>query len=61
MLKNLFRAFLVFRLEFRQPSVDFSALLSYWPRTPLIQQVLEEEGEKRGSPLMRKLDEVYLF
>lgn len=61
MLKNLFRAFLVFRLEFRQPSLDFSALLSYWRRTPLIQQVIEEEVEKRGSPLVRKLDKVYPF
>lgn len=61
MLKNLFRAFIVFRLEFRQPSLDFSALLSYWRRTQLIQQVIVEEGEKSGSPLMRKLDEVYPF
>ena len=61
MLKNLFRAFIVFRLEFHQPSLDFSALLSYWRRTPLIQQVLEDKEGKRGSPLMRKLDEVYPF
>ena len=61
MLKNLFRAFLVFRLEFRQPSPDFSALLGYWLRTPLIQQVVEEEGDKRGSLIERKLDKVYPF
>ena len=61
MLKNIFRAFLVFRLEFRQPSLDLAALVSYWQRTPLIQYVIEDEGEKRGSALMRKLDEVYPF
>ena len=61
MLKNLFRAFLVFRLEFRQPSLDFSAFLGYWRRTPLIQQVVEEEGEKRSSPIVRKLDKVFPF
>ena len=61
MLKNLFRAFIVFRLEFRQPALDFSALVSYWQRTPLIQYVIEEDGEKRGSALTRKLDEVYPF
>jgi hypothetical protein len=61
MLKNLFRAFLVFRLEFRQPALDFEGLLSYWRRTPIIQYVIEDEGERRSSALKRKLDEVYPF
>ena len=61
MLKNLFRAVLVFRLEFRQPAFDFTALISYWQRAPLIQYVIEDEREKRGCALMRKLDKVYPF
>lgn len=61
MLKNLFRAFVVFRLEFRQPESDFTALISYWQRVPLIQYVIEDEREKRGCALMCKLDEVYPF
>ena len=61
MIKNLFRAFLVFRLEFRQPALDLEAVLSYWRRTPLIQHVIEERDEDSGSALKRKLDEVYPF
>ena len=30
MVKNLLRAFLVFRLEFHQPTLTFEAMLSYW-------------------------------
>ena len=40
---------------------DFTALISYWQRVPLIQYVVEDEREKRGCALMRKLDEVYPF
>ena len=61
MLKNLFRAFLVFRLEFRQPSLNIEAILSYWHRAPIIQYVIEESKERSTSELVRKLDEVYPF
>ena len=63
MLKNLFRAFLVFRLEFRLPAldIDIETILSYWRRAPLIQYAIEEQGERRGSALKRKLNEVYPF
>ncbi len=61
MLKNLFRAFLVFRLEFRQPALDIETILSYGRRAPLIQYAIEEQGERRGSALKRKLNEVYPF
>ena len=61
MLKNLFRAFLVFRLEFRQPSLSIEAILSYWHRAPIIQYVIEESKERSTSELVRKLDEVYPF
>jgi hypothetical protein len=61
MLKNFFRAFLVFRLEFRQPALDLEAVLSYWRRTPLIQHVIEDRDADSGSALKRKLDEVYPF
>ena len=61
MLKNLFPAFLVFRLEFRQPALDIETILSYWRRAPLIQYAIEEQSERRGSALKRKLNEVYPF
>jgi hypothetical protein len=61
MLKNFFRAFLVFRLEFRQPALDLEAVLSYWRRTPLIQHVIEDRDADTDSSLKRKLDEVYPF
>ena len=61
MLKNLFRAFLVFRLEFRQPSLNIEAILSYWHRAPIIQYVIEDSKERSTSELVRKLDEVYPF
>ena len=64
MLKNLFRAFLVFRLEFRQPTLDIEAALSYWRHSSLIQYAIyaiEDDGEHRSSALKRKLDEVYPF
>lgn len=61
MLKNFFRAFLVFRLEFRQPALDLEAMLSYWRRMPLIQYVIEERNTDCSSVLKRKLDEVYPF
>ena len=61
MLKNLFRAFLVFRLEFRQPTLNIEAALSYWRHSSLIQYAIEDDGEHRSSALKRKLDEVYPF
>ena len=61
MLKNFFRAFLVFRLEFYQPALDLEAMLNYWRRMPLIQYVIEERNADRSSVLKRKLDEVYPF
>ena len=61
MIKNLFRAFLVFRLEFRQPSLNIEAILNYWHRAPIIQYVIEESRERPTSALVRKLDEIYPF
>ena len=61
MIKNLFRVFLVFRLEFRQPALNIEAILSYWNRAPIIQYVIEESSERPTSALVRKLDEVYPF
>ena len=61
MLKNFFRAFLVFRLEFRQPALDLEAMLSYWRRMPLIQHVIEECNADCSPALKRKIDEVYPF
>ena len=69
MVKNLLRAFLVFRLEFHQPTLDFEAMLSYWRRAPIVQYVIEDDGqyvieddgEQRSTALKRRLDEVYPF
>ena len=61
MLKSLFRAFLVFRLEFRQPPLDLEEVMSYWQRAPLIQHVIEERNADSGSAIKCKLDEVYPF
>lgn len=61
MVKNLLRAFLVFRLAFHQPTLHFEAMLSYWRRTPIVQYVVESDGEQRSRALKRKLDEVYPF
>ena len=61
MLKSFFRAFLVFRLEFRQPPLDLEAVMSFWRRAPLIQHVIEERDADSVSALKFKLDEVYPF
>lgn len=61
MVKNLLRAFLVFRLEFHQPTLHFETLLSYWRRTPIVQYVIEDDREQRSTALKRRLDEVYPF
>ena len=61
MVKNLLRAFLVFRLEFHQPTLHFETMLSYWRRTPIVQYVIEDDGEQRSTALKRRLDEVYPF
>ena len=70
MVKNLLRAFLVFRLEFHQPTLNFEAMLSYWRRAPIVQYVIEDDGEQyvieddgeqRSTALKRRLDEVYPF
>lgn len=61
MVKNLLRAFLVFRLEFHQPTFHFETLLSYWRRTPIVQYVIEDDREQRSIALKRRLDEVYPF
>ena len=61
MVKNLLRAFLVFRLEFHQPSLSMEAMLSYWRRSPLVQYVIEDQGERRSAAIKRRLDEVYPF
>ena len=59
--KHLLRAFLVFRLECHQPTLNFEAMLSYWRRAPIVQYVVENDGEQRSSAIKRRLDEVYPF
>jgi hypothetical protein len=63
MLKNLIRAFLICRLELRQPSLDLDLAFLSWLYRPAI-QILLEEKEDRGQQrehLLLKLDEVYPF
>jgi hypothetical protein len=63
MLKNIIRAFLICRLELRQPSIDLNLALSSWLHRPAIQILLEEEEEQdqQREHLLHKLDEVYPF
>lgn len=61
MVKNLLRAFLVFRLEFHRPTLHVEAMLSYWRRTPIVQYVIEDDGEQRGPALKHRLNEIYPF
>ena len=68
MLKNLIRAFLICRLELRQPSLDLDLFFPSWLHRPAIHILLEEEeegeegeGEKQREHLLLKLDEVYPF
>jgi len=63
MLKSLFSAFLVFRLELHQIPVNLEAVLMAWLRRPVIEIVLPTQGaqQKNRQRLHRKLDEVYPF
>ena len=61
MVKNLLRAFLVFRLEFHQPTLHVEAMLSYWRRIPIVQYVIEDDGTERSLALEHRLDEIYPF
>ncbi len=64
MLKNLIRAFLIFRLELRHPSLDLELFFPSWLHRPAIHIILEEkkeEKEKQREHLLLKLDEVYPF
>ena len=68
MLKNLIRAFLIFRLELRQPSLDLELFFLSWLHRPAIHILLEEkeeeeeeEEEKQREHLLLKLNEVYPF
>ena len=63
MLKNLIRAFLVFRLELWELSIDLDLVLMAWHRRPVIQTLLEnrERHDHRHERLIHKLDEVYPF
>ena len=36
-------------------------MLSYWRRAPIVQYVIEDDGEQRSNALKRRLDEVYPF
>ena len=62
MLKNLIGAFIIFRLELRQLSIDHYLVLTLWRQRPAIAIVLEQ-GAKclRQRRLLQQLDEVYPF
>jgi hypothetical protein len=61
MVKNLIRAFLICRLELRQPLLDLDLALGR--QRPVIQFVLEqaETPRARRAALCHRLDEVYPF
>ena len=64
MIKNLIRAFLICRLELRQPSLDLELFFLSWLHRPAIHILIEEkeeEEEKQREQLLLKLDEVYPF
>ena len=60
MLKTLFRALFVLRLESRQPALTTSSILHYWRTRPAIHYIVGQT-QAQSSALKRKLDEVYPF
>ena len=64
MLRNLIRAFLIFRLELRQLPLDLDQIVYAWVHRPaihLLHDVTESARRLRRTALARKLDEVYPF
>ena len=59
MIKNLVRAFLVFRLESHLLSVDPGRVLMAWLRRPVIEVMFDQFDRK--SRLVGKLDEIFRF
>jgi len=62
MLKTLIRAFLVLRLESRQPALTLGTVLAYWRARPAIHYTLDETSRQtRARRIKQKLNEVYPF
>ncbi len=66
LLRRIFGAALVFRLELRPPApLDAGLILLAWLRRPAIQLPFEAErfvaAESKGDRLRRRLHEVYPF
>ena len=63
MLKNVIRAFLVFRLELQDLPIDLNGVLALWRHRPGVEILLTERAKRREKRelLLEKLNEVYPF
>ena len=63
MLRNILRAFLIFRLELRQLPLDLDQIVYAWVHRPAIHLLHQvRKGVKsRRTGLAQRLDEVYPF
>ncbi|MEC7226670.1 MAG: hypothetical protein VXW00_07350 [Candidatus Latescibacterota bacterium] len=61
MLKTFLRAFVVFHLESRMPTLTPGAVWAYWRSRPTIHFVLDQTRTARSSQIKRSLDRVYPF